>query len=248
MNIALLDDSSAHNAQMREAILRICREEQLPVEIRLEATTFEEIQAYAASDPPQTVYFMDIRLEAPQTGIDICRHITRENVRDRYIFVSAYPHYALDCLNVHAYDLLLKPVDMDALRNCLRSVYRDIQADGSDMLDICIGSRLIRMPVNNIYYIEAQGRNVVAHTSRGNYTWAATLSSMKALLEPYNFIQIHRRYLANRAHILEWDTTADTVTVHGEALPFSRRVRRELAKIGGGVRHVFDATDMEHPA
>ena len=73
---------------------------------------------------------------------------------------------------------------------------------------------------------------------------------MKALLEPYSFIQIHRRYLANRAHILEWDTTADTVTVHGEALPFSRRVRRELAKIGGGGdgRHVFDATDMEHPA
>ena len=55
MNIALLDDSSAHNAQMREAILRICREEQLPVEIRLEATTFEEIQALAASDPLQSV-------------------------------------------------------------------------------------------------------------------------------------------------------------------------------------------------
>lgn len=230
MNIVLLDNSSAHNAQLRAAIQRICDAEGLPCEFRLEATQFEEVLQYAESNPPQTVYFLDIQLETQKTGIDLCRLLPRENVRDRYIFVSAYPHYALECLNVHAYDLLLKPVDLVALRSCLISVYRDIQADGSEMLELHIGSRRIRMPVNSIYYIEAQGHNVIAHTARGNFTWAATISGMKEMLRPYSFIQIHRRYLANRVHIQEWDIHADTILVHGEALPFARRIRNELAR------------------
>ena len=230
MNIVLLDDSSAHNAQLRAAIQRICDVEKLPCEFKLVATRFEDVLKYAQSNPPLTVYFLDICLEAQKTGVDLCRLLPRENVRDRYIFVSAYPHYALECLNVHAYDLLLKPVDLDALRSCLISVYRDIQADGSEMLEFQIGSRLIRMPVNSIYYIEAQGHNVIAHTARGNFTWAATISGMKETLKPYSFLQTHRRYLVNRAHVQEWDTRADTILVHGEELPFARRIRNEMAR------------------
>ena len=96
MNIVLLDNVAAHNAQMRMVIQRICDEERLPCEFKLEATSFEEVIEYAESNPPLTVYFLDIRLEAEKTGIDLCRLLPRENVRDRYIFVSAYPHYALD--------------------------------------------------------------------------------------------------------------------------------------------------------
>ena len=102
MRIVLLDDSRAHNAQMRQAIENICGDAHIPAEIALEATCFDEVAAYAAGNPPLTVYFFDIQLEEEKTGVDVCRALRRENVRDRFIFVSAYPHYALDCLNVHA--------------------------------------------------------------------------------------------------------------------------------------------------
>lgn len=228
MRIVLLDDSRAHNAQMRQAIENICGDAHIPAEIALEATCFDEVAAYVAGNPPLTVYFFDIQLEEEKTGVDVCRALRRENVRDRFIFVSAYPHYALDCLNVHAYDLLLKPVDLNALRQCLISVYRDIQADAPQMLDIQIGSRLIRMPVRDVYYFESQGRNVIAHTSRGDFSYAAALSGLKETLAADGFVQIHRKYLVNRAHIQEWDTGADTVLVHGTPLPLARRMRREL--------------------
>ena len=55
---------------------------------------------------------------------------------------------------------------------------------------------------------------------------------MKEMLKDYSFVQTHRRYLANRAHIAEWDTNSDTILVHGEALPFARRIRKEMARGG----------------
>ena len=230
MNIVLLDDSPSHNAQMREAILNIASREQLPLEIALTATTFEEVEAYAAGNPPKTLYFLDIRLEANETGIDLCRALTRSDVRDRFVFVSAYPNYALDCLKVHAYDLLLKPVDLSALRECLICSWRDMTADDAQSVEFRIGSRIVHLPVNDIYYVEAKGRNVVAHTARGDYSWAAALTGVLTLLAPYGFVQIHRSVIANRAHMPEMDLEADSVTVHGTALPFSRRIRREMKR------------------
>lgn len=232
MNIVLLDDVGSHNAQLKQAILDICRRENLPAEIALEATRFEQVLEYAASNPPLTVYFLDIRLDQEKTGLDVCRLLRRDEVRDRCVFVSAYPHYALDCLRVHAYDLLLKPVSMSDLRDCLLSLYRELQMDGSAMLDIPIGSRVVRLPISGIYFLEAQGRNVVAHTVRGDYTWQTTMAHMEEMLSDYDFVRIHRKYLANRAHVQEWDTAADTIVVHGQTLPFARRARKVLAREG----------------
>ena len=126
--------------------------------------------------------------------MDVCRALRRENVRDRFIFVSAYPHYALDCLNVHAYDLLLKPVDLNALKQCLISVYRDIQADAPQMLDIQIGSRLIRMPVRDVYYFESQGRNVIAHTLRRTVSFRFTANIWSIARTFRNGIPARTRY------------------------------------------------------
>ena len=230
MNIVLLDDSPAHNAQMRRAIEDIAKRENLPAEVVLEATAFEELEAYAAGNPPKTLYFLDIRLETNETGIDACRALTRSDVHDRFVFVSAYPNYALDCLKVHAYDMLLKPVDLNALRECLICSCRDMAADDARSVELRIGSRIVRLPASDIYYVEAKGRNVEAHTARGEYSWGATLAGVLEMLRPYGFIQIHRSLIANRAHIPEMDTEADSVTVHGTVLPFSRRIRREMKR------------------
>ena len=228
MRIVLLDDSGAHNNQMCAAIQKIAAEAQIPIEIVLQTTRFDDVLAYAAENPPATVYFLDIQLSESRTGLDLCRALRRDSVRDRFIFVSAYAHFALECLNLHAYDFLLKPVDPIALRDCLKSVYRDMQTDTVDMLDIQMGSRTIRLPSNQVYYLEAEGRNVIAHTERGDFTYLATLTVLTKELESRNFVQVHRKYLVNRLHIQELDNGSDTVLVHGVTLPVSRRMRNRL--------------------
>ena len=179
MNIVLLDDIGSHNQQLKSTLLGILEKNHIPGEIALEATRFEEVLAYAGSNPPLTVYFLDIRLEQEQTGLDICRQLRREGVRDRFVFVSAYPHYALDCLKVHAYDLLIKPVSAQVLEECVLSLFRDIAGDCQETLDMRIGSRTVRIPISDIYYMETQGRKICAHTAHGVYTCVDNLTRLE---------------------------------------------------------------------
>ena len=228
LNIVLLDDVATHNQQFKQTLTAILEERHIPAVIALEATRFEQVLEYAASDPPMTIYFLDIRLDQEQTGLDVCRQLRRDTVRDRVIFVSAYPHYAMDCLKLHAYDFLMKPVETSALEECIASLYKEITIEDQPVFDIRIGSRTIRIPVSQIYYLESLGRNLRVYTSQGIYTYADSLARLEELLADHHFIRTHRKYLVNSAYIEEWDTAADTIQVHGTKLPFSRRRQKAL--------------------
>ena len=228
MNIVLLDDLSGHNTLLKLMLERIIEKHGLPAQIALTATDFSQVLDYAKSNPPLTVYFLDIRLEQAQNGLDVLRSVRRDDVRDHFIIVSAYPHYAMDCLKAHAYDFLIKPIEEAAVEECLMSLWRELQADEGRMLDIDLGARTIRVPLREIWYIESSGRNLVAHTDRGIFKWAGSLSALVKSLQPYSFIQIHRRTLVNDAHVEEWNTLTNEVVVHGVTLSISRRMQAQL--------------------
>ena len=233
MNIVLLDDSDRHNQLLRAALTTLIDESRIEADIVLEATRAEQVLEYAAANPPQTLYFLDIRLEQEPSGLELCQRIQARRSGDRFIFVSAYPHYALDCLKLHAYDLLVKPLDPQELRACVLSLYREMTNEPGDALELPIGSRTIRVPINSIYYLQAQGRNVRVHTSRGDYTCAASLSGFEPTLLPRHFVRTHRKYLVNGLYIQEWDTSSDELVIYGEHLPISRRRQQQLVRAKG---------------
>lgn len=233
MNIVLLDDVEQHNAQFRSVLTRVLEEEHIEALIALEATRAEEVLEYARTNPPLTVYFLDIRLEQPQTGVDLCRRLRREAVRDRFIFVSAYPHYAMECLKVHAWDFLMKPVDPQTLKECVIALHRELQGEQPGMLDLRIGSRNIRLPLEDIRYIESEGRYAHVHAASGLYSVAMSMNALEEALKHRGFVRVHRKYIVNEAHIREWDSAEGTVTVGSEGLPLSRRMQKRLMQKGG---------------
>lgn len=229
MNFVLLDDVASHNRLLGQMLLDICKSENIEANIALEASNFNAVLEYAASNPPQTIYLLDICLEQEQTGLDICRRLVQNRTGDHFIFVTAYPLYALDCLKLHAYDMLIKPVLPEDLRACIRSLHRDLQhCGGHVVLRIPIGSRTVCVPSEEVFFVEVSGRNVTAHTAQGNFTWRSSLADLQKILPVQQYVRIHRRCLVNRAHIQEWDDVEDTVLVHGEYLHFSRRMRKNI--------------------
>lgn len=230
MNFVLLDDIADHNRLMRQLLLDVCDAEGIEANIALETTDIKEAFDYAALDPPATVYLLDIQLEQGQSGLDLCRRLGMERTGDFFIFVTAYPNYALDCLKLHAYDMLVKPVMQEDLRACLRSLRKDAaRTAGRIVLRIPIGSRIVCVPSDQVCFIEVQGRNVTAHTLQGDFTWRSTLTDLQKMLPEKQYTRIHRRYLVNRAYIQEWNDAEDTVLVHGQLLHFSRRMRKNLS-------------------
>ena len=57
--------------------------------------------------------------------------------------------------------------------------------------------RLVKVPVHDIRYVEADNNYVVVHTADRRYVMACSLSSMEERLASSFFVRIHRRYLVD---------------------------------------------------
>ncbi|WP_372652981.1 response regulator [Draconibacterium sp.] len=62
--------------------------------------------------------FIDVEMPG-MTGFEVVKRIREQFVFPEFIFVTAYSQYAIKAIKAEAFDYLLKPVDIDDLRECL---------------------------------------------------------------------------------------------------------------------------------
>ncbi len=123
---------------------------------------------------------------------------------------------------MNAVDYLLKPFAkarlyqaIDRARQRLESktpvVQRGIEElkakldDSTEEIDRVVGrlgSKIIAMPIEKIWYIEAQDDYVMVYSEQGNYLKEKTMKYFETHLAPKGFIRIHRSHLVNVTQIL----------------------------------------------
>ena len=64
------------------------------------------------------IVFVDVEMPGI-TGFDVVKQVRRQFVFPEFIFVTAFSQYAIKAIKAEAFDYLLKPVDIDDLRECL---------------------------------------------------------------------------------------------------------------------------------
>ena len=62
--------------------------------------------------------FMDIEMPG-KSGLELAEDINKLNLDTKIIFVSAYDHYAIKAIKQYAFDYLLKPVNIDELKETI---------------------------------------------------------------------------------------------------------------------------------
>lgn len=139
------------------------------------------------------------------------------------IFVTAYDHYALRAFEVHALDYLLKPFDEDRLAGALERARRQLtRKDDSgnerilsmleelrrrdryvERLVVKVGERVFLQPVQEVDWIEADGKFLKLHVGKDVHTIRETLSKLCTLLDPQQFARISRSSVVNIRRIRE---------------------------------------------
>lgn len=77
------------------------------------------------------IVFLDVELPH-KSGFDVVKEVRRQNVNPTFIFVTRYDQYAIKAIHNAVFDYLLKPVDIDELKEaierfcCLREEKRQI--------------------------------------------------------------------------------------------------------------------------
>lgn len=66
---------------------------------------------------PQIV-FADIEMPG-MTGLELAKTVNASGFEGKIVFVTAYNQYSVKAIRANAFDYLIKPIDIDELRNCI---------------------------------------------------------------------------------------------------------------------------------
>jgi DNA-binding LytR/AlgR family response regulator len=205
-----------------------------------------------ASSQAYDAIFVDVRMP-DLDGLELGRVLRRFASPPQLVFVSAYDSAAVDAFELRALDYLRKPVSRQRLEEALERVAAAVEAieaqpEGnghrarpqttgeSEMLAVSgarAGStRLINR--GSILYVQSHGDFVRIVTGDGRFLLRTTLNEIERRWEPFEFIRVHRQYVANLARAVELRPllggTAELAFADGQVIPVARRHIADLSK------------------
>lgn len=175
--------------------------------------------------------FLDIKMPNI-SGFEMLRSLP---VHPYVIFTTAFREYAVEGFNLNAVDYLLKPFSFERFLQAVNKAYHLFATESAETpmipamaqfyeggKDIFVKSdgKLVRINVQDIYYIEALKEYIRIHTPGGNWVVYQTMQNIEEKLPRELFFRIHRSFIVGLSHIKSIE--GNCVMVNDMQLPISR--------------------------
>lgn len=206
-------------------------------------TSAREAVALVAREAPDLL-FLDISMPG-LTGFEVIERIDPDR-QPAIVFVTAYDSHAVQAFDVSAADYLMKPFALTRLaeavergRLWLRARAAPARA-GVDALWVHRHREFVRVPVEEIDWIEGHGDYARIHGPHFTGLARTTLTALDARLDPERFMRVHRSAICRRAAIVSLKRRATgamaVLLANGDEAPVGRSYvpgLRALLKIVG---------------
>lgn len=203
LSILICDDDTTMIAGMRVVAESVLREFDKKGRIYTftDATSISD-QLLSGCD----IACLDIDFDgAGYNGMDIARKIRSLRSDTVIIFVTNFIEYAPEGYEVQAFRYILKRDLPEDFKLVLSLAMKQLNQEN---LPIQINGEIIKVPLDDILYLEVQQHNVTVVTRKitperkqKEYSFYATLSDLEDRLAPLGFLRIHKSYLVNMKHL-----------------------------------------------
>lgn len=192
---------------------------------------------------------MDIMIKGDLTGIDVSEKI-REKVNVPVIFLTAYADEGTlaKAKITEPYGYILKPfkeIDLHSTiemavykhqkdaavlkeRDLLYSMVENKDDSSKDILFVKANSRLVKVMLKDIYFIEALKDYVIINTQNTRYTVHSTMKEIDKKLGNIEFARIHRSFIARLDKIQSIDSQNVILENDKKVIPVGGSYREEL--------------------
>jgi two-component system LytT family response regulator len=182
------------------------------------------------------VLFLDISMPKT-TGMQLAEALHKLKKPPAIVFVTAYSEYAVDAFGVDAVDYLMKPVELDRLRQALAKVEMRLRqtsaqqgsASSTERIPVEKGGHKVLVPIDKIRYVEAKDDYSCIYTDTDRYLSTISLAKLEQRLTPHGFYRVHRGYIVNLDYVQDFVTISGGVVqlglkdVEDKKIPVSRR-------------------------
>ncbi len=242
----LIDDEQSSLNSLKQKILQNCPE------IKIMAACDDPQEGLKAIDTLQPdLVFLDIEMPVIN-GFTLLQQLTYKNFE--LIFVTAYDHYAIKAIRYSALDYLVKPVEIDDLKNAVnRAIEKMNQSAPNNQLELLLENMIseklkfkrIAIPatqglqfinISDIIFLEARINYTIFYLNhRVKYTVSKTLKEFEDMLPTETFFRIHNSYIINKNFVEKYirGEGGQVILSNGTMLDVSKRKKAEFLKAIG---------------
>jgi two-component system LytT family response regulator len=238
----LIDDEESNVSSLKEKINRHCRELNI---IALCYNAADGIEAINSLQPD--IVFLDIEMPV-MNGFLLLQNVTFKKFE--LIFTTAYDHYAIKAIRFSALDYLLKPIEIEDLKNAVnRATEKRTTPTSAHQLDILLENLAIKpnsfqkiaipttdglqfIKISDILYLEANMNYTYVATASKKFIVCQTLKIFEEMLPADTFIRIHNSYIINKNFVEKYirGEGGQVVLSNGIALDVSKRKKGDFLK------------------
>lgn len=180
---------------------------------------------------PVDVLFSDIQMPEV-TGITLLKLL---KTKPLIILTTAYSEYALEGYELEVYDYLVKPISFERFLKAVEkgiarldgtnqqsttAVIHEVQTASSlDYIFVKDGTKLIKVNLSDILYIEGLKDYVCIYTPQKKIISLQTMKSLEASLPHERFIRVHNSFIIAFAAIEEIEK--DRLVINKSTIPIS---------------------------
>ncbi len=247
----IVDDELLARENLALLLNEFCPE----VEIVGKGENVEQARQLIAEKKPEAV-FLDIRMPSGEEGLELLEDVKTNNFQ--IVFVTAFKDYAVKAFNVNSIHYILKPIDIEDLKDAVEKLisYKTLFSQDSTNIEMYLES--IKNFSENIHYQTESNKITIAHSKGikiiddndilflegdGNCTNihfkdgstffdTRTLRVYDEILNGDKFYRIHKKYIINLIHLTDYlsDDGYYAKMQSGELLPVARARVSEFIK------------------
>lgn len=168
--------------------------------------------------------FVSIKLQTMDSVL-LAARLKKEDPMIRVVFLANKQD---DVSNIFAADpigLLIRPFQKEKVYEVFERAVTSLQELGAQYLQLKNREHLLRVPFEDICYIESEKRYLLIHKKSGVERVRMKLSELEEKLPGY-FVRCHQSYLAN-LHMLAEMSDQNLILTDGTCLPISRSRRQK---------------------
>jgi len=224
---------------IRKALLHLLASIGDEINVVGECESVKDAVVVANACKPELI-FLDINL-TDGTGFDFLDQT--EDLDFKVIFITAYEEFALQALKIGAVDYLLKPVDVDELKEALNKVselsvstqkqqiktVKQVYNKDTDTLILSLQDAFQVIDLKDLMYCESDKGYTTFYLQDGKKHLASKpLKEFEEQLSQHTFTRPHQSFMVNLKFIEKYDKSGTIYLKNGVKIPVSTRKKEHF--------------------